>query len=154
MGRPVGVRVPPSAPENARGARVTPRLPFSFSEAPRGLEPARAKTNRREGATFRSASARSRAAKADGADRRGLRGRVPPSASYRFSRGFRPRTGIPLFRKNGMCGCFSPRGRDLPPYFSTWRHLNSRGPLPQFRLCFPQEMSRPRTDYVRRKDEE
>src|SRR3990172_8301093 len=52
VGRPVGVRVPPSAPENDRGARVETWLPFSFSGAPSGLEPARAPTSRRESATL------------------------------------------------------------------------------------------------------
>ena len=68
MGKPVGVRVPPSAPVEIR--RRSENLgAFSISTgAPRGLEPASG-TDRagRKSATLVSASARSRAATGDGA---------------------------------------------------------------------------------------
>ena len=65
MGKPVGVRVPPSAPVEIRRRSENLGAFLISTGASRVLEPASGADGQEEKRDFRSASARSRAAKAD-----------------------------------------------------------------------------------------
>src|SRR4030042_5609296 len=97
VGKPLGVRVPPSEPENNRGARVTPELPFFIFWCSAGTRTGFGRRRAGGKARLQERVSPKPRRKGRSRDRGGSGGGVPPSAPSQYSKGIRTATGLPFF---------------------------------------------------------